>query len=412
LKILIVSQYFWPETFTVNELARTLKRQGHEITVATGKPNYPDGKIFGGYRALGMQKELYDNDIEVVRVPLFPRGTSGGRQLLLNYVSFVCFGLVLFPYLLRGRSFDVIFVHAASPNCALPAIPLKWIKGAHLALWVLDLWPDSLSATGFIRSKPILRGIGWLVRFSYWCADTILVQSRAFVAPVERYAERAKVHYFPNSSGSLEAESKEHRLPAELVHVLEAHFCAVFAGNIGTAQAVETLVESAAHLADLTDVRIVLVGSGSKLQWVSQAVAERKLPNVVLAGRFPQEAMPELFRHASCLLVTLKNEEVFSYVVPAKVQAYLAAGRPIAAALNGEGARIIGEAGAGLICAAEDSAGLATCLRALYAMPSEERRRMGESGRRYFLEHFEMNRQALHLVRLLEERRKPLAVPA
>src|SRR5690606_16694035 len=128
-----------------------------------------------------------------------------------------------------------------------------------------------------------------------------------------------------------------------------------------------------------------------------QAIEERNLSNIILAGRFPPSWMPELFQRASCLLVTLRNEEIFSYTVPAKVQAYLAAGRPIAAALNGEGARIVREAGAGSTCAAEDAAGLAACIRTLRALSPSERQRLGAAGKEYFLEHFEMGRQAQRL---------------
>lgn len=407
MKFLIVTQYFWPETFSINDLAKTLRDQGNEVTVVTGKPNYPDGKLFDGYRAAGIQREAYDSDIDVFRVPMRPRGKNRALDLFLNYASFVCSGLALFPYVLRGRSFDAILVFAGSPNVALPAIPLKWLKKAHLAIWVLDLWPESLSATGYVRNPLVLRVIGWVVRFTYGCADTVLVQSPAFVEPVERFCRRGKVIYYPNSSLALDApESQTTKLPSALSETLRCKFCVVFAGNIGSAQAVETLVEGASLLVDLSDVRLVLVGSGSRLSWVQQAVLDRGLENVLLPGRFPVSAMPELFHRASCLLVTLKGDEIFSYTVPAKLQAYLAAGKPIIAALNGEGARVVLEARAGLTCPAEDSEGLARCVRLLHAMSADERQRLGDSGRRYFSEHFEMRGQANRLVRLIEERRR------
>ena len=167
-------------------------------------------------------------------------------------------------------------------------------------------------------------------------------------------------------------------------------------------------MEAASCLKDLTNVRFVLVGSGSKSEWVEHAIRERHLENLLLAGRFPASSMAELFRHASCLLVTLKSNEIFSYTIPSKVQAYLAAGRPIIAALNGEGARIVREAGAGQTCAAEDFEGLASCVRALYGMSAEQRQRLGDAGRRYFLEHFEMSDQARRLVQIIGERIRPV----
>lgn len=406
MRMLIVSQYFWPESFIINDLVKTLRDQGHTVVIATGKPNYPSGKIYDGYSASGVQKEIYDGDIEVFRVPLRPRGKSNALNLFLNYMSFIWSGLRWFSSLLRGYSFDAIVVFATSPITAvIPAIPLKWGKKAHLAIWVQDLWPESLAATGFIRNRPVLKLVGLLVRGIYSIADTILVQSPAFKAPVSRCARQEKIIYYPNSLDIPETSSNEATpLPAELLDTLKTHFCVVFAGNIGTAQAVETLVDAALQLKELPDVRMVLVGSGSMLEWVSQKKGELSLDNLILAGRFPMSSMPEIYRHAACLVVTLKDEEIFSHTLPSKVQAYLAAGRPIIAALNGEGARVVAEAGAGLTSAAEDSLALANCVKSLYVMPEPERVRMGAAGKRYFLEHFEMRLQARHLVEILEQR--------
>jgi glycosyltransferase involved in cell wall biosynthesis len=406
MTILVFSQYFWPESFIINDLTRNLRDLGHRVVVATGKPNYPDGEIFKCYRASGVQKEMFDGDIPVCRVPLRPRGRGGALNLLLNYVSFVWYGLRWFPSLLRNERFDAIVVFGLSPvTLAIPAIPLRFRKKAHLAIWVQDLWPASLAATGFIRNRAGLALVGVLVRSIYSFADTLLVQSRAFVEPVARYARRDKIVYYPNSLDVAKAAGQATvQLPSELLDTLKSHFCLVFAGNIGTAQAVETLVDVASQIRDLAGVKMVLVGSGSMLNWVREKKSELGLTNLVLAGRFPMDAMPEIYHHAACLVVTLKNEEIFSYTVPSKVQAYLAAGRPIVAALNGEGARIIAEAGAGLTCGAEDSMAMAQCVRSLHAMTEHERTRLGESGRRYFLEHFEMRRQAGRLVEILEQR--------
>ena len=402
----MLTQYFWPESFIINDLVRVLAEQGHSVVVATGKPNYPEGRVFDGYQAGGTQIERFYLGVDVVRVPLRPRGASDAVSLFLNYCSFVWSGLRWFPSLLRDYDIDAILVYAVSPvTAAVAALPLKWTKRAHLAIWVQDLWPESLAATGFIRNRVVLAAIGLMVRVIYAFADTLLVQSHAFVLPVSRYADRGKIVYYPNSVALSGCRSDGVRmLPPDLTALLDTHFCVVFAGNIGSAQAVATLVEAASHLRDLPAVRIVIVGSGSMLGWVAQRKAEIGLDNVVLGNRLPVEAMPELYHRAAGLIVSLKNEESLSYTIPSKVQAYLAAGRPIIAAVNGEGARVVAESGAGLTCAAEDSLAVAACVRALYAMPESERARMGTAGRRYFLAHFEMNRQAARLVEILQER--------
>lgn len=401
MKILVLSQYFWPESFIINDIVRTLDEQGHEVVVATGKPNYPDGKIFEGYQAKGVQRDRYLDRIDVVRVPLWPRGAGGARNLVLNYLSFVLAGLFYLPWFLRKREFDAIVVFAPSPILqAIPAIALKWIKRARLALWVQDLWPESLAATGFVRNRHALRMVGWLVRGIYRCCDTLLVQSRAFVEPVARYAARDKIVYFPNSMDSRRM-SQAPALPEALADLMDKHFCVVFAGNLGTAQALDTLVEAACQLRDDAGMRLVLVGSGSRLAWLEAQKQALGLDNLVLAGRFPMEAMPAIFERSDVLLVSLSDQDIFAQTVPSKIQAYLAAGRPIAASLNGEGARVVMEAGAGLASPAEQPEALVHNLRQLRSMKAEAREQMGQAGRDYFDQHFEMSAQVQRLVQII-----------
>lgn len=402
MRILVLSQYFWPESFIINDIVRTLDEQGHEVVVATGKPNYPDGKVFGGYRAGGIQREHYLDRIEVVRVPLWPRGEGGAKNLILNYMSFVVSGLLFLPWLLRKREFDAILVFAPSPiTQTIPAILLKWLKKARLALWVQDLWPESLSATGFVKNPVLLRMVGWLVRGIYHFCDILLVQSRAFVDPVSRYAEREKIHYYPNSMDSSSPKAIV-PVPDDLLELLERHFCVVFAGNLGTAQALDTLVQAAAHLRDDPQIRLVLVGSGSRLAWLKEQKEALGLDNLVLPGRFPMEAMPQIFERASALLVSLNDEPAFAQTIPSKIQAYLAAGRPILASINGEGGRVVCEARAGLVSPAEQVAPLVANIRSMKSLGDEGRAAMGRSARAYFDEHFEMGAQVEALIKLLQ----------
>ncbi|TLP61160.1 MULTISPECIES: glycosyltransferase family 4 protein [Pseudomonas] len=402
MRILILSQYFWPESFIINDIVRTLDEQGHQVTVATGKPNYPDGDIYPGYRAGGTQRERYLDRIEVVRVPLWPRGRGGARNLVLNYLSFVLTGLFCLPWLLRKHSFDAIVVFAPSPILqAIPAVALKWFKRAKLALWVQDLWPESLAATGFVRNPHALRAVSWVVRGIYRFCDLLLVQSRAFADPVARLADRRKIVYYPNSM-DVSATVTQSEIPEALKALLETHFCVVFAGNLGTAQALDTLVQVAASLKNEAQVRLVLIGSGSRLAWLEQQKQTLGLDNLVLPGRFPMAAMPQIFQRSSALLVSLNDEEAFAQTIPSKIQAYLAAGRPILAALNGEGGRVVLEAGAGLVSAAEQVQPLVDNVLRLQAMTEADRDELGKSGRAYFDSHFEMSAQTRRLVELLQ----------
>lgn len=405
MRLLVVTQYFWPESFLINDLVRTLREQGHSVVVATGKPNYPDGTIFDGYTASGTQTERFADDIEVVRVPLRPRGRAGSLSLALNYLSFVWSGLRYFPSLLDQHEFDVILSYVPSPlTASIPAIALKRRKKAHLAIWVQDLWPESLAATGHVRNRAMLALAGLVVRAIYKGADTLLVQSHAFQGPVGRYAARDKIEYYPNSMRLTDSADSEAQLPAELLSVLTNHFCVVFAGNVGSVQSIPTIVDAAVLLKDLEAVRVVIIGSGSMSEWMEQRKAELGLENLIIAGRLPPGAMPSVYRRSRALVVTLNNEDALARTIPSKVQAYLGAGRPIVAALPGEGARVVSEADAGITCPPEDPEALAGAIRTLYLKSDSERDAMGAAGKRYFTEHFEMTSQTRRLIEILTER--------
>lgn len=404
MNILIVSQYYWPESFIINQLSKQLALQGHHLVVLTGKPNYPDGVIYPDYRQQGIQHQHHDG-IEVIRVPLRPR-KLGGKNLFLNYLSFISSGLFRFPSLVKGKEFDVIFVFAPSPiTSVIPAIFLKYIKRAHLAVWVQDLWPESLSATGFIKSKAVLKLMSYVVKTIYACSDTLLVQSQAFIKPVSTLARSDKIQYFPNAIDDMQrVDVSDDVLSETLKTLLETHFCLVFAGNIGKAQAIETIIKVAKNLSNTSDIKIVFIGKGSMLEWAQQEVSRLHLKNVVFAGAFPMNVMPSIFSRSQALLVSLNSEEVFSYTIPSKVQAYMSAGRPIIASIDGEAARVINQAGAGLTCPAEDADGLVACIERFSAMSEKERDSFGVAGRKYFLENYEMESQCKRLVEIFEQR--------
>ena len=387
MRVLIVTQYFWPESFRINEIAVSLREQGAEVTVLTGKPNYPDGVVFDGYRAGGTQREDYFG-IPVLRVPMTPRGRGSALGLALNYLSFAASGSVIGPWLLRGRPVDVILVYGISPILqGIAAIAIKLFKRAPAVLWVQDLWPQSLQATGFVHDRRVLKAVEWVVRGIYRFSDMLLVQSQAFAEPVAALSSPGKVRYHPNP-GELALDAPRRSLAESPVRYDPTRFNAVFAGNLGNAQAVETIVEAAGLLADDPRVRFVLVGSGSRSDWIRDEAARRGLVNLELPGRFPPDAMPAILDGASVLLVTLTRSEIFRLTVPSKVQAYLAAGKPVLAALDGEGARVIEEAGAGVCVPAQDAPALADAIRRMADMPASELSRMGRAGRAYYDTHF------------------------
>ncbi len=386
MRVLIVSQYFWPEDFRINEICTTLLEKGVEIEVLTGKPNYPQGNFFSGYQAWGCQQETYQG-FNINRIPLFARG-RGGWRLALNYLSFVTSGLLFTPWMLRKKKFDVIFVYAPSPILqALPAIFLGWKNICPVVLWVQDLWPESLSATGYVKSPAILKLVERMVRFIYRHTDLILVPSQAFEEPIRKLASDTPIVFYPNSVGETFAITATNENPA-FKGEFEG-FSILFAGNIGSAQAVSVIVDAASLLREYSDIHFVVLGDGSSREWMSKEVLSRGLSNLHLLGRFPVEMMPGFMQKASVLLVTLADQPIFAATVPNKVQAYLASGRPIIACLNGEGARLVVDAKAGLATPAEDPRGLANAILHLYGQSHDELNEMGKNGRKYFQEHFD-----------------------
>jgi glycosyltransferase involved in cell wall biosynthesis len=403
MKVLVVSQHFWPETFRISEVVQSLRSAGAEVTVLTGKPNYPEGRIFAGYRAGGMQVEDF-HGVAVHRVPLIPRAKGTAVRLAANYLSFMFSACVLGPWTLRGRQADAVFVYATSPILqAVAGIVLKWIKRAPLVVWVQDLWPQSLEATGYVRQRWMLKLVELAVRVIYRCSDVVLVQSQAFAGEVKKLAGHDRIAYHPNP-GELAFEATDAaKVPPPFT--FPQGFNVVFAGNLGTAQALETIVAAAELLKDAPHVRFILVGSGGRSDWLREEVARRGLTNVSLPGRFPPEAMPPILGAASVLLVTLTRSDIFALTVPSKVQAYLAAGKPILAALDGEGARVVEEAGAGASVAAEDAAGLAAAIRRLAALPQAELDAMGARGRAYYRQRFSPKVLTARLLEVLEAAR-------
>jgi glycosyltransferase involved in cell wall biosynthesis len=299
-------------------------------------------------------------------------------------------GTTLGPWLLRKRQYDVVFVYGLSPILlAIPAIFLSWLKRRKLIVWVQDLWPDSLAATGYVRNHNILRGVEWVVRWVYKHTDLLLVQSRAFLIPVAALAPGKAIAYYPNSVDGMFCESPPADVVLPEVPAMDEGFPVVFTGNVGAGQGVEVMVEAAELLRAYPEINLVVFGNGSRWDWMYEQVQSRGLTNLHLPGRFPVNTMPGLMHKAGALLVTLADEPIFAVTVPNKVQAYMAAGRPILACLNGEGARLVNEADAGLSVPAGDAKSLAAAVLQIYRMSSQARAEMGANGRRYFKTHFD-----------------------
>jgi glycosyltransferase involved in cell wall biosynthesis len=404
MKILIFSQHFYPESFRVNEIAENLVNRGIKVDVVTGCPNYPNGKIYPNYKRFSFKKEFW-RGMSIFRLPIFLRGRASVIELFFNYLSFVISGIFLTPILLRRKKYDLIFCYATSPFIqVIPAIFMAWVKGCKLVVNVQDLWPESLSATGYIKNHLILKFVDVVVNWIYKNSNVLLAQSNAFKKNIQEKIKNVNVIYWPNSVDSFFISDEYKK--GEITHNFENKFSVLFAGNIGKAQSIDTILKAAVALRKYFEIEIIFAGDGSAKDSLLKAIRDNQLTNVHWIGRYPLDAMPDLLRKASVLLVTLSDQKIFSMTVPNKVQAYLAVGKPIIGSLNGEGAQVITDAQAGYVVPAGNSEALAEVILKMSRMNVEELRLMGENGREYFFENYENNMLIDKLINIFDKQIK------
>lgn len=391
MKILIVTQYFWPENFKINEVAQNLKERGHIVTVLTGQPNYPDGKIYKGYSTWGFKTEDW-NGIKIKRIPLFARGKGKGIRLVLNYISYVIFGLLFGRWVLRNLSFDKIFVFEISPiTVAYPAI---WIKKKYkipIFLWVLDLWPETLYALGKLKSNSSKKIANRLVSNIYRHCDSLFISSRSFEKSLtSKGVDLSNIHYVPNWADEINIM----KLPTDpkLLNFFESineKFVIMFAGNLGEAQDIESIICAAEILKENKNIIWIIVGEGRKRIGLENLVKEKELSStVVFFGRFHSEYMPYFFSKASSLIVSLKAEPVFSLTVPAKLQTYMASEKPVLSMVSGEANTIVKDSHCGLICESGDFVQLAKNALELSRKNDYELQEFGKNGFDFYFKHF------------------------
>lgn len=397
MRILVVSQQFWPENFRINDLTAELVRRGHEVAVLTGVPNYPEGKVYDSFRSES-DKFAHYQGARIVRVPIIVRGRSK-LTLVLNYLSFALSASLVGAFKLRGQKFDAIFTFEPSPvTVGIPAAVMRRLKHAPMAFWVLDLWPETLSAIGVVRNPILLKMVGILVKVIYKNCDLILAQSKSFISQIKKYSgDQSRVEYFPSWSDS-EFEMEKVQKAVE-VQTAPRTFNILFAGNIGEAQDFPAILAAVQKLKAYPQIKWHIVGDGRMGQWVATFIKDNRLEqNITLYGRYALERMPSFYKHADALLVTLKDEPIFAMTIPGKLQSYLSAGIPVLAMLNGEGAELINNSGSGFTCAAGDDQGLSEIVLKLSEMTEQERKAMGARGREVIAREF--NRT--HLINTLE----------
>jgi len=386
MKILFVSQYFYPEIFKGNEIVFNWAKEGHDVTVLTGKPNYPQGKFYKGYNFFNKSEEIIQG-VRVIRSPVFPRKNGTVIPLVLNYFSFIFFSF--FTVILKLKEeFDVIFVQQLSPvTMALPALWIKRKFKTPIILWVLDLWPESLQATTNLKSGIILNILDKIVKNIYDKSDLILISSRYFKESILNKCKdkNKKIKYFPNWAEDVYLKFE---LQKETSIKVPIGFNIMFAGNIGEGQGFETILK-AAEYTKKKNINWLIVGDGRKAEWIKNEIRINKLTNVFLFGRHPLETMPSFFRKADVMLVSLKDDPIFSLTVPAKVQAYMASKKIILGLLNGEGNQLIIDCNCGFAVKSGDAYTLAEKSIILSKMRVSERKQLEKNSYNFYNKYFE-----------------------
>ena len=397
-KILICTNHFYPETFRCNDVAFELASRGYDVTVLTAIPDYPKGKYYDGYGVFRKRCETI-NGVKVIRGFIIPRGNGRAIRLLLNYLSYFISSIIISIFLGLFRKYDKVLIHETSPvMIGVPAVIVKKLRKCPLYFWVLDLWPESLQAAGGISNKRVLMAFEKLTTWIYKNSDKILISSKGFEESiVEKGDFKDKIIYFPNWADKALEVKGDYKLPD-----MPSGFKVMFAGNIGEAQDFDHIMEAAKLLENEKDIHFVFVGDGRKRSWVENFRDENQLKDTVhWVGRHPVEAMPAFFEQADVMLMTLKDVSIFSLTAPAKLQAYMSAGKPILAMMNGEGPRIIKEAACGYSVPASDSRALADTILELSRMSKEELKVLGRNGRLYQQQHFDLDKSIVHLEKIL-----------
>lgn len=385
MKILIVSQYFWPEEFRINDLAINLIERGHEVTVLTGNPNYPKGKFVKGY-GFKWSTEVYKG-IEICRVPIIPRG-SNSLMLVLNYLSFIITGS-LFSFF-NKKKYDKVFAVNFSPITAvIPAIVYCKKHKQDLSIWVQDLWPESVIAASNIKSNRVQKVLTKLVKYIYKKSDKIFISNSGFKKSLlTKGVDPNKIYYMPNWAEDIFEAEKNLKIDRKRYSIPEG-FVIMFAGNLGEAQDLETVLKAAKLTKGNNNIKWVFVGDGRKGNWLRDNIKNENLSNTVkVLGRFSTEQMPLFFKQADAMLVSLKDEFIFSLTVPSKVQCYMASKKPILSMLNGAGNDVINESKSGFIANAGDYHELAENAIKCESLSKREIESLGQNSFKYYQKHF------------------------
>jgi len=384
VRIIIFSQWFDPEpTFKGLIFARELVQHGFDVEVVTGFPNYPGGRVYEGYKIKLIQRECIDG-VQITRLPLYPNHDQSAIKRVLNYASFAASSL-LYGLFVAKRA-DVMYAYHPPLTVGIAASLIRWVRGIPLVYDIQDMWPDTLRATGMLNNPRALALVGRVCGWVYKRVDQLVVLSPGFKRLLlQRGVPERKIDVIYNWADESALMSPVGTVPAAFPGA--DRFRVVFAGNMGKAQALDAVLDAAAILqACGSRASLVMLGGGVEVSRLKNRAIEMKLGNVVFLPPVPMSEVGTVLAAADVLLVHLRKDPLFEITIPSKTQAYMAVGKPLLMAVNGDAADLVRQAKCGLTAESENPQALADAVDALAAMPADELKTMGENASRFYQE--------------------------
>lgn len=398
-RILIVTQYFYPENFKSNDIAFELAKKGFVVDALVSIPNYPEGKYFKHY-GIFQNRIQKINGVKIFRAFQTPRGKkTNGFSLSLNYLTYAFCASLIAIFLSIFKKYDKIIVYENSPiTQAFPALIINFLRKTPYYIWVQDLWPDAMESGGGVKNKHIINFVDHFVKIVYNRSAKIMISSKGFFDLIKLKGNyEKKMVYLPNWSEDVLLKEKK-QIPG-----LPKGYIIMMTGNLGTAQRLDIIMKAVIDLKDLEEIKWIFIGDGSRKQWLDNFIKENKLENTVFAlGQYSFDFIPAFLSSADALLLTLKAEfPHLRAVVPSRLQTYLAAGKPILAMIDGGAAEIIKESDCGYCVDAEDYLAFEEIIRNKVLPFKEDFLLKGQKGRRYYEEKFTKEKGITNLISIL-----------
>ncbi len=409
LKLLVVSQYYYPEPFRITEICECLVKMGHSVDVLTSVPNVPAGKFYDGYGWFKYGEKSH-NGVNIERVNVIRRGTESSIRLALNCASFAVNSLFYLPKLLKN-DYDTIFVFNNSPvSKNLPAKVFAKLKKIPYVIWILDIWPESmyflLGMKENNKDSLFKKTSRFVSKWLYKSASTILISSEDFLGKLRSMGLEMPIHYFPNFAEK--PKKTEFVVTREQLGFSSSDFVIGFSGNVGKAQGLEKTIEAAALQNDKaiteTPAKWLIVGDGPELETLKNLAKQKGVQDRFnFTGWVNSENLPAYLSICDTLLVPLKDNEVLNYTVPAKLQTYMYAEKPVIAFMNGAGAALVEKINCGVVAKAEDENSLIKAIEKIRTFSPEILSVMAKSGKEYCEKNFDRDELLDKLVLYLRE---------